>query len=64
MSHHETKNTTGILAWCNTCGRRTMHRVTDRRKGHCTEHAPAGLSKAQEKRRREQEKKERELKLF
>lgn len=29
--HHETRNTTEVLRYCSTCGRRTMHRVFDRK---------------------------------
>ena len=35
---HETKNTVAILKWCNTCGKMTMHGVSDRRVGLCQEH--------------------------
>ena len=35
---HETRNTIAILKWCNTCGKQTMHGVSDRRVGLCTEH--------------------------
>jgi PHP family Zn ribbon phosphoesterase len=35
---HETRNTVAILKWCNTCGKMTMHGVSDRRVGLCQEH--------------------------
>lgn len=39
---HETRNTLETTKWCNTCGRRTQHRVDDRRVGPCLEHAAKG----------------------
>lgn len=35
MSQHYTRNTTGVLQWCNVCGKMTLHRVYDRRVGSC-----------------------------
>jgi len=46
---HYTKNTTGILRFCPTCNKKTMHRVDGGRVGCCTETHVEGLSKAQEK---------------
>lgn len=51
MPEHYPRTTTSVSAWCNTCGRRTMHRVDDRRLGSCLEHGREGMSKAQQKRR-------------
>jgi len=48
MSHHYQKNVCGDLKWCNTCNRRTMHKVSGGKIGHCEEHAPTGMSKKQE----------------
>jgi len=50
MTQHYQRNTTGIWKYCPTCGRKTMHRVDDRRVGVCTEQHVTGLSKAQQKR--------------
>ena len=32
---HFTKNTISATFWCNKCGKATMHRVDDRRRGPC-----------------------------
>jgi hypothetical protein len=69
MAVHETRNTTEVSAWCNTCNRRTMHRVDDRRRGPCMEHTATGcgdegLSKKQAKVRAKMEREEREPRLF
>jgi hypothetical protein len=48
MKHHETKNTTGILLWCNICRKQTVHAVSGKRRGACTEHENSGMSKKQE----------------
>ena len=49
MQHYQ-RNTCGILKFCPTCNRKTMHRVDDRRVGTCREQHVFGLSIAQEKR--------------
>jgi len=59
MSHHETRNTTAVLKWCPTCGKNTLHQVSDRRQGTCMNTHSSGMSKDQERRaklREEQEK--------
>jgi ribosomal protein L44E len=58
MPHHETRNTTAVLQWCPTCGRNTLHQVSDRRRGTCLENHVPGMSKDQE--RREKQRKEAE----
>ena len=58
MGEHHTRNTRGVLAYCSTCRRKTMHRVDDRRRGGCTEHGAPQLSKEQERRKSLQEKTE------
>jgi ribosomal protein L44E len=60
---HETRNTTAVLKFCNRCNKRTMHSVSDRRVGHCLEHAPEGLSKTQEQRRKKSENENSGLKF-
>jgi hypothetical protein len=35
MPHHFTKTTVEASFWCNPCGRDTMHRVDDGRRGPC-----------------------------
>jgi replicative DNA helicase len=64
MGEHYTKSTVGIAAWCNTCKRTTMHSVSGKRRGPCTEHGHKGLTKAQKKRREEQARTEREPRLL
>ena len=64
MSEHHTKNTTGTMAFCKTCNRVTLHRVSDRRLGPCTEVHVTGLSKVQQKRKEEREAAEEQPELF
>ncbi len=63
MSHHETRNTTAVLAWCPTCGKQTLHQVSDRRRGTCLEPHVSGLSKAQAQRKKAEERESQNLKL-
>jgi hypothetical protein len=37
MSEHYTRNTTGVLRFCNRCGKLTMHKVSGKKVGLCTE---------------------------
>jgi len=37
MAEHYTRNTTGVLKFCNTCNRMTMHKVSGKKVGLCTE---------------------------
>ncbi|KKW11479.1 MAG: hypothetical protein UY48_C0018G0013 [Candidatus Gottesmanbacteria bacterium GW2011_GWB1_49_7] len=48
MQHYQ-RNTRGILKYCPTCNRMTMHQVDDRRVGSCRETHVVGMSKAQAK---------------
>lgn len=64
MTQHYTKNTSQVMHFCPTCNRHTMHRVDFKRLGSCTEHCASGLSKAQEKRRKQQEADAEQPKLF
>jgi len=59
MSHHETRNTTAVLKWCSTCGKNTLHQVSDRRQGTCLNAHASGMSKDQERRNKKQEEIER-----
>jgi hypothetical protein len=52
VSQHFTKNTIAASAWCNHCGRTTLHVVSGNRIGRCAEHDAPQLSKAQLQRRR------------
>jgi hypothetical protein len=49
MSEHYSKNTTGILKHCPTCNRKTMHKVSGKRVGTCTEPHVTGQSEKQKK---------------
>lgn len=49
MQHYQ-RNVTGVMKYCPTCQRQTLHRVDDRRVGPCTETHVTGMTKAQEKR--------------
>jgi len=35
MAQHYTRDTVEVSAWCNKCGKATMHRVADRRLQYC-----------------------------
>lgn len=37
MAEHYTRNTSGVLKWCPTCGRNTLHLVANKRVGLCSE---------------------------
>ena len=37
MPEHYTKNTIAVSVWCNPCGKFTIHRVDDGRRGPCLE---------------------------
>jgi len=64
MMQHYQRNTCGILKFCPTCGKKTMHQVNDRRVGTCTEPHVFGLSKAQEKQAAEKAKRDRQPGFF
>jgi len=59
MAHHQTKNTVAVTRFCNTCKRTTLHSVSGKRIGHCTEHQPEERAEKQK-----QNEPEQELKLF
>ena len=61
MTQHYQRNTVGIFKYCPTCGRKTLHRVDDRRVGSCTEEHVSGMSKKQESMAREEKRKIQEL---
>ena len=64
MPHHYPKDTTEAPYYCSRCGRPTQHRVFDGRLAHCLEHQSQQFTKAQLKRKEQQEKEKREPKLF
>jgi len=64
VPHHYEKWVTEALEFCNTCGKLTLHFVSDGRRGRCKEHGPKGPTKAQQKRQEQQEKEKREPRLF
>ena len=37
MAEHYTKNTTGVLKFCPTCNKNTVHKVSGKKIGLCTE---------------------------
>ena len=53
MTQHYQRNTSAVLMYCPTCGKKTMHQVNDRRVGACLEPHVSGLSNAQKKREKE-----------
>lgn len=48
MTQHYQRNVTAITKWCETCGKMTRHRVSDRRVGSCLNTHSEGMSKKQE----------------
>jgi len=68
MPHHYRKDVTEAYEWCKTCNKLTLHAVFDRRLAHCKEHEHPGLvdgmTKAQRKKRDEQEKDKKNPRLF
>jgi len=54
MTQHYQRNVTAITKWCDTCGKMTSHRVSDRRVGSCMEIHATGLSKKQEAKLRQE----------
>ena len=64
MAEHSTKDTSGLRAFCPTCGRETIHDVYDGRISSCREPHATGLSKKQEKAQKERQKAEDEPTLF
>lgn len=49
MAEHYTRNTSGVLKFCNTCGKMTMHKVSNKRIGLCQEPHAVGMSQKQKK---------------
>jgi len=66
MPEHYTKNTLETTAFCAKCGRFTQHRVDGGRKGPCIDpkHPVPGMTKAQERRRRQAEERRQNPSLF
>ena len=64
MMQHYQKNVTGILKYCPTCGKMTMHRVDDCRVSTCTEPHVHGMSKAQERKAKKKAKEQGQESLF
>ena len=68
MAWHYRKDVTEAWEWCRTCNRLTLHFVSGGRRGRCKEHEPRGLvngmTKAQQRKKEEQERERREPKLF
>jgi len=66
MPEHYTKNVIADTHWCAKCQRHTQHRVDAGRLGPCIDpqHPVASLTKAQEKRRKDAEKKRQNPSLF
>lgn len=63
MQHYQ-RNVSGILRYCPTCARMTMHRVDDRRVGSCVETHVVGMSKKQARRAALQDKEKQSGSLF
>lgn len=49
MAEHYTRNTSGILKFCSTCGKMTLHKVSNKRVGSCLEVHVVGRSDKQKK---------------
>lgn len=61
MSEHYTRNTSGVLKFCNRCNKMTLHKVSNKRIGLCMETHVTGKS---EKQKKQDEKPEEEPTLF
>jgi hypothetical protein len=64
MSHHFTANTESASAWCNHCSAFTQHAVSVGRIGRCLQHEAPQFSKAQLRRREQNDREAREPRLF
>ncbi len=64
MPEHYTQGTVGATKWCNRCARQTLHSVSGNRIGRCTEHDAPHITKAQQKRRDELERRQQNPTLF
>jgi hypothetical protein len=64
VPEHYTRNTLGAPRWCNKCGRFTVHSVSDRRIGRCTEHESQPFTKAQLKKKERNEREAKNPGLF
>ena len=64
MTQHYTRNTTAVMAFCQTCGTNTMHRVDDRRIGPCLGDHVTGMSEKQRKQKEKRESDEDQGVLF
>lgn len=61
MSQHYQRNVTGIMKFCPTCNKMTMHKVSNKRLGTCMETHVAGQS---DKQKKQAEKTHEEPSLF
>jgi len=59
MTQHYQKNVSGVLAYCKTCEKLTMHRVDENRMGNYIEPHVTGMSKVQERRAKKKEEEDR-----
>jgi len=66
MPERYTRNTLECTAWCNKCRGMSQHRVDGGRRGPCIDakHPVQELTKAQEERRRKEERELRSPRLF
>jgi ribosomal protein L44E len=64
VPEHYTENTEGAPRWCNECGRFTIHKVSHKRIGRCTEHESQAFTKAQLKRKEQAERESNNPGLF
>jgi ribosomal protein L44E len=64
MSQHYQQSVKQVMVFCNTCNRKTMHRVDQRRIGSCTEHQASGESDKQRKAREQREIEAQQPELF
>lgn len=45
MSEHFSRNTSGVMKWCNTCKRTTLHIVSGKKVGACMNNHVKALDK-------------------
>jgi site-specific recombinase XerD len=54
VAQHYQRNVISIFKWCEHCGRKTAHRVDDKRVENCMSQHSEGLSKKQEAKLRQE----------
>ncbi len=56
MAEHYRRNVLEVMKWCNACMRKTYHKVSHGKAGHCLSHSP--------KKQKQEKPKKQEERLF